>query len=434
MSIVWPETAASPVGESPVSDALVIEGGVPLRGSVRIGGAKNAALPIMAATLLTDEECVISNIPDIEDIRTMTRVLDALGADVRWQDRHTIAIRARHIGSASPPEELVRRMRASFLVTGPLIARVGRARAPHPGGCQIGVRPVNVDVRGFEAMGARVLRQDGAYSMTAPRLHGAEIFLDYPSHTGTENLLMAACLARGTTIIQHASVEPEVEDLARFLVKMGARIEGIGTNELRVEGVERLHGTRHHVMPDRLAAGTFAIAAAITGGAVVCENVIPKHLRAVLYKLRDAGAEVRHGADWIEVRAAPYYRAVEVQTLHYPGFPTDLQAAFGAFLTQAVGTSIIHERVFENRLLYLSELRKLGAVVEGSGQTAHISGPCRLRGAEVRALDIRSGAAVILAALAAEGVSIVRDVRHVRRGYENIDAALASLGARIRPL
>jgi UDP-N-acetylglucosamine 1-carboxyvinyltransferase len=323
-------------------------------------------------------------------------------------------------------------MRASFLVMGPLLARHGEAQAPHPGGCAIGVRPVNVDIRGFFAMGAHVSQSNGSYVATAPggRLRGANVYLDYPSHTGTENLLMAAVLARGTTVIKHASVEPEVVDLANFLVSMGARINGIGSTRLEIEGVESLHGASHSVIPDRLAAGTFAIAAAITRGDVRLEQVICEHLDPVTHKLREAGALVEEGEDWLRVAWRPL-SAVEIQAIHYPGFPTDLQAAFGALLTQARGTSVIHERVFENRLLYAHELRKMGAVIEVNGQTALIDGPANLEGATVRALDIRAGAAVILAGLAARGVTIVEDVRHVSRGYEDIVGVLSSLGAQI---
>jgi UDP-N-acetylglucosamine 1-carboxyvinyltransferase len=323
-------------------------------------------------------------------------------------------------------------MRASFLVAGPLLARFGRVAAPHPGGCALGVRPVNVDIRGFVAMGAEVQQEDGYYVASAQRLTGRRIYLDYPSHTGTENLVMAACLAKGRTIIKHASMEPEVVDLCHFLVKMGARIHGIGTSMLEIEGVDRLHGATHSVIPDRLAAGTFAIAGVISGGEVTVRNVVPEHLDPVIYKLEEAGVHVSQGVDWLTVRGGTPLQAVDIQAIHYPGFPTDLQAAFGALLTQAHGTSIIHERVFENRLLYAFELRKMGAVIDVDGQTARIQGPCRLRGAEVRALDIRCGAALILAALAAEGTTTIRDAHHVDRGYEDIVGVLAGLGSHIR--
>ena len=397
-------------------------------------GAKNAALPIMAACLLTRDRCTIHNVPDIEDIRSMARVLESIGARVEFLGNGSLAIEARDLVSGSPPADLMRRMRASFLVMGPLLARRGEAQAPHPGGCAIGMRPVNVDIRGFAAMGSRVRQADGNYVAVAENggLHGATIYLDYPSHTGTENLLMAAVLAKGKSVIKHASVEPEVVDLANFLVKMGARISGIGSTRLEVEGVGELHGCDYSVIPDRLFAGTFAIAAAITGGEVRLERLIPEHMDPVTYKLLEAGVEVEEGDDWLRVVGRRPLSAVEIQAIHYPGFPTDLQAAFGALLTQAVGTSLIHERVFENRLLYAGELVKMGADIEVSGQTARIIGPTHLTGTSVKALDIRSGAAVILAALAAEGTTIVEDAHHVNRGYADIVGTLTGIGASVK--
>lgn len=413
-------------------ERFVIQGGLPLAGTVRVGGAKNAVLPIMAATLLTREQCIIHNVPDIEDIRSMARVLESVGARVDFLEGGALAIEAGELTSSAPPPDLMTRMRASFLVVGPLLSRLGEAQAPHPGGCAIGVRPVNVDIRGFSAMGASVSQENGQYVATAPDgLHGASIYLDYPSHTGTENLLMSAVLAKGRTIIKHASVEPEVVDLANLLVCMGARISGIGSTRLEIEGVQELHGCSYRAIPDRLAAGTFALAAAISGGEIRVEQVVCEHLDPVTYKLLESGAEVEEGSDWLRVAGRRPLSGVEIQAIHYPGFPTDLQAAFGAYLTQAHGTSLIHERVFENRLLYVEELRKMGAEIDVSGQTARINGPADLKGTEVKALDIRSGAAVILAALAAKGTSIVEDVHHVSRGYEDIVGALSSLGASI---
>jgi UDP-N-acetylglucosamine 1-carboxyvinyltransferase len=439
MTLISPDGQASseggPMVAAPRGERFVIEGSYPAAGSVRIGGAKNAALPIMAACLLTRDRCVIHNVPDIEDIRNMARVLQAVGARVEFLAGGSISIQASEVSSCCPPDDLMRKMRASFLVTGPLLARTGEAKAPHPGGCAIGVRPVNVDIRGFAAMGAKVTHADGNYEARArDGLRGASIYLDYPSHTGTENLIMAAVLARGKTVIKHASVEPEVEDLVNFLVKMGAKISGIGSRRLEIEGVEELRGASHSVIPDRLAAGTFAIAAAITGGDVLLEQVICEHMDPVTYKLQETGNIVEEGDGWMRIVGRRPMNPVEIQAIHYPGFPTDLQAAFGALLTQATGTSVIHERVFENRLLYVQELRKMGADVQvNGGQTAYISGPTVLRGTTVRALDIRSGAAVILAALAAEGVTAVEDIRHVNRGYEDIAGTLSSLGLRVYP-
>jgi UDP-N-acetylglucosamine 1-carboxyvinyltransferase len=437
MTLVSPlgEPSTAQNGRDPLAaERFVIQGKVPLHGSVQVCGAKNAALPVMAACLLTHDRCTIHNVPDIEDIRSMARVLEFIGARVVFWGKGTISIQASEIYSCRPPDAEMRRMRASFLVVGPLLTRTGEAQAPHPGGCDIGVRPVNVDIRGFQAMGAKVSQINGNYVARSvdARLHGASIYLDYPSHTGTENLMMASVLARGKTIIKHASVEPEVVDLANFLVSMGAKISGIGSTRLEIDGVEELHGSDYSVIPDRLAAGTFAIAAAITGGEVRVENLICEQMDPVTYKLIECGSEVEEGDGWLRVAGRRPMGPVEIQAIHYPGFPTDLQAAFAALLTQANGISIVHERVFENRLLYAAELRKMGAAIEVEGQTAHISGPASLVGTTVKALDIRSGAAVILAGLAAEGTTIVEDVRHVSRGYEDIVGTLSSLGAAIR--
>jgi UDP-N-acetylglucosamine 1-carboxyvinyltransferase len=408
---------------------LRIEGGHLLCGTVQIGGAKNAALPIMAACLLTSDWCILSNVPKIEDIYSMASVMEGLGAEVRFLGPREVAIRAERITQTRSPDLLARSMRASFLVMGPLLARFGHAESPHPGGCAIGERPVNVDVRGFEAMGASLHHVNGYYVAEASRLVGRKLYLDYPSHTGTENLLMAACLAEGRTTIKHASMEPEVADLANFLVAMGASISGIGTSVLEVEGIERLHGANHTIMPDRLEAGTFLIAGVISGGEVAVSQVIPEHLDAVSYKLREVGAKVDETESAVTASSTGSLEAVEIQAIAYPGFPTDLQSAFSTLLTQAHGVSLVHERVFENRLGYGIELAKMGARFEVAGQTARITGPTPLRGADVRALDIRSGAAVVLAALAANGVTTIHDVHHLDRGYNDLFQTLVSLGA-----
>jgi len=422
-------TASRALSRPAENSRLVIEGGRPLYGSVQIGGAKNAALPIMAACLLTDEWCIISNVPDIEDIQTMAGLLRSLGAEVSFLNRHEVAIRAANLDSWASPDELAQRMRASFLVMGPLLGRLGRAEAPHPGGCALGVRPVNVDVRGFESMGAEIGYNDGHYVATADGLRGAQLYLDYPSHTGTENLIMAACLARGTTVVKHASMEPEVVDLARFLARMGARIHGAGSPFITIEGSERLRGANYRVMPDRLAAGTYATAGVVSRGEVAVTQVIPEHLDAVAHKLREAGARVGEDADRLVAGWDGGLGAVEIQAIAYPGFPTDLQSAFAALLTQAEGTSIIHERVFENRFVYAGQLCRLGADIEVTAQTARINGPTRLRGTTVRATDIRSGAALVLAALAAEGTTVIEDAYHIDRGYEDLVPTLSALGA-----
>lgn len=413
---------------------IATEGGIRLHGRLRVGGAKNAALPMMAAALLTDEPCVLENVPILEDTHVMVDLLRELGAQVEFEpERHRVKIQAAEITRRVAPAELVERMRASFLVTGPVLARSGEMHAPAPGGCKLGSRPVDVDVRGFKRMGAKVVVGENWYDMRTPRLEGADIYMDYPSHTGTENLLMAATLARGTTTIVNAASEPEIVALGTLLTEMGARISGVGTPHIRIQGVERLRGFHSSILPDRLEAGTFAIGAVVTGGEVVLDRVNEKDMLPLTYKLREAGAEVWVSENSMLVRAGKRLEPVEIQALPFPGFPTDLQAAFAVLLTQAHGTSRIFERVFNDRLRYTEQLRKLGAEVHlVNSQEARFVGPCRLRGTDVHALDIRSGACLILAGLIAEGETRVHEIQHVRRGYEGIVEKFASLGARIR--
>ena len=413
---------------------IVTEGGTPLTGEIRIGGAKNAALPMMAAALLTDEPCVLENLPILEDIFVMVELLRFLGADVELDtEQHRVRIHAAELANRIAPAELVERMRASFLVSGPVLARAGEMETPAPGGCKLGSRPVDVDVRGFKRMGASVYVGDGFYRMTAPRLEGADLYMDYPSHTGTENLLMAATLARGTTTIANAASEPEIVALGHMLREMGARIEGIGTPYITVKGVERLRGFHTSILPDRLEAGTFAIASVITGGEIILNRVNERDMLPLTHKLREAGAGIWWSDDSMMVRPRGKLESLEIQALPFPGFPTDLQAAFAVLLTQAEGTSRIFERVFNDRLRYTDELKKLGAKITlVNSQEASITGPSPLRGADVRALDIRSGACLILAGLVAEGETRVHDIHHVRRGYEDIVGRFQQLGARIR--
>jgi UDP-N-acetylglucosamine 1-carboxyvinyltransferase len=411
---------------------LVVEGGHRLEGEITVAGAKNAALPILAATLLTSGACFLENLPDIEDIRTMLSLLRSLGASVETESAQGVVVRADNLLQAAVPADLATRMRASFLIVGSLLGRLGEVEAPHPGGCAIGTRPVGVDLKGFQAMGARIDRLNGNYALHARRLVGQRISLDYPSHTGTENLLLAASLAEGTTIIENASVEPEVADLANFLNAMGARVYGAGTGIIQVEGVRRLHGAVYRVMPDRLEAGTFAMAAAITGGRVTIGGRVARYLGALSSKLSEAGASVVAERDEYTVAGCERLSAIDIRTFSYPGFPTDLQAPTGALLTQADGESSIHETMYDGRLLYVGELQKMGADIKLEGQTALIRGPTKLQGSEVNALDIRSGAAVILAGLVADGESVVSDMGYVDRGYEGIHKKLTRLGARIR--
>ncbi|MHB0856056.1 MAG: UDP-N-acetylglucosamine 1-carboxyvinyltransferase [Anaerolineae bacterium] len=412
---------------------IVIEGKRPLRGSVEIGGAKNSALPIIAATLLTADECLIENVPYIEDIRNMIRVLQHLGVAARFEGPNILRVKATRINKSFLPLELAQKMRASFLAVGPLLARFGQAEAPHPGGCSIGTRPVSVDLKGFQTMGGEVQTGAESYVIRAPRLRGERLILDYPSHTGTENLLMAACLADGLTTIENASIEPEVVDLASFLSAMGARIAGAGTSTIQIEGAKRLHGAVFRVMPDRMEAGTFALAALITGGCVRMDGVVQYSLGALTNKMRDAGALVTTTRESYEVQAPARLQSVDIQTYPYPGFPTDLQAPFTTVMTQAEGNSSIYETMYDGRLLYANELRLMGAQisVSGSGRTALVQGPTPLRGTTVSALDIRSGAALILAGLAAEGRTSISKVLFVDRGYENIDTKMSQLGASI---
>jgi UDP-N-acetylglucosamine 1-carboxyvinyltransferase len=366
----------------------------------------------------------------------MIEVLRSLGAEVEWDERGRLHIEAAHIHTFRLPLKSASRIRGSFLTVGPMLARYGRIEAPRPGGCAIGKRPVSVDVKGFARMGAEIEAEDrnGYYIARTNRLRGCNLVLDYPSHTGTENLLMAACLAEGTTIIENASVEPEVRDLAEFLRSMGASITEIGTGTIQVEGVSELCGITYHVMPDRIEAGTFALAGAITGGRVILEGVIPHHLDALTAKLIEAGVKVTEEKDSYAVEAGHKLGPVDIQTFPYPGFPTDLQAPFGALMTQAHGQSTIRETMYEDRLTYVGELQKMGAHILVDGQTAVIDGPTPLRGTRVKALDIRAGAAVMLAGLAAPGETVVAQDFQVDRGYERIDEKLARLGAHVRRL
>jgi UDP-N-acetylglucosamine 1-carboxyvinyltransferase len=412
---------------------LVIRDRVPLAGHVTIGGAKNAALPIIAASLLTADEVLLENVPFIEDIRIMVQVLQYLGVAARFEGPNTLRIKATRISRSALPRDLAMKMRASFLIVGPLLARFGQAQAPHPGGCAIGSRPVSVDLKGFQNMTAQVRTDEEDYIITAPRLQGRRLYLDYPSHTGTENLLMGACLAEGTTLIENASIEPEIVDLANFLRAMGARVYGAGTNTIRVDGASRLHGGVYRVMPDRMEAGTFALAATITGGRVTMDGRVDAWLGALTDKLRDAGATVRADGDIYEVIGPKTIRPVDIQTYPYPGFPTDLQAPFTTVMTQAEGNSSIHETMYDGRLQYVNELRRMGARIDvsGSGRTAMVHGPTPFAGASVSALDIRSGAAMVLAGLAAEGSTQISNVVYIDRGYEDICTKLQGLGAQI---
>ncbi len=414
------------------SERFIIEGGHRLQGTVEVSGSKNAAVAAVAASLLVPEECYLENVPAIGDVRFMAQVLESLGVAVERPSPSTLRLRAARITSFSPPTEQVVNLRASFMVMGPLLARFGQAACSPPGGDVIGQRPIDVHLAGFAAMGADIRRQGEKFVAEAKRLRGARLFMDYPSVLGTQNLMMAATLAKGTTVIVNAAAEPEIASLAEMLNKMGARIQGVGSHTLEIEGVDALHGTTHRIVPDRIEAGTFAIAAAITGGDVRICGLEPQRLYSLVAKLREAGVQVDEGEDVLHVHGADQLAAVTIQALPYPGLATDLQAPMATLLTQAQGVSYVHERVFDNRLLYVSELRKMGAEVVSTGTTAIISGPTSLIGTSVRALDVRAGAALVLAGLAARGRTEISDIYHLNRGYQCLDGKLRSLGANIQ--
>ncbi|WP_027717335.1 UDP-N-acetylglucosamine 1-carboxyvinyltransferase [Desulfovirgula thermocuniculi] len=407
-----------------------ITGGKPLRGEIRVSGSKNATLPILAACLLHGAPNVISGVPALKDVDTMCAVLSYLGARI-YRHGDVVRVDSTGVQNLEVGEELMRRMRASNLVLGPLVGRFRCARISYPGGCNIGSRPMNLHLKGLRAMGARIEERFGYITVEAPRLVGAEIHLDVPSVGATENIMMAAVLARGVTVIRNAAKEPEVVDLQNFLNRMGARIKGAGTDVIRIEGVEHLSSVEHTVIPDRIEAGTHLVAAAITGGDVRVTNVIPEHLEPVLAKLREMGLEVEVGDDWVRVAARSRPRAVDIKTLPYPGFPTDMQPQMMALAALAEGTSIITETIFENRFKQAGELRRMGANIKVEGQTAIVKGVEKLTGASVVATDLRAGAALVLAALAAENGTVVDGVEHIDRGYERLEQKYAQLGARI---
>lgn len=416
-------------------DKLVIKGGAPLQGEIRISGAKNAALPILAATLLTDEPMLIGNIPHLHDITTTMELLGRMGSELVIDERMNIEVNNRNITSLYAPYELVKTMRASILALGPLLSRYGKAEVSLPGGCSIGQRPVNVHLEGLVAMGAELEVKNGYIRAQAQRLTGTRIHLDLVTVTGTENLMMAATLADGVTVIENAAQEPEVTDLANCLNSMGARIKGAGTSRIEVEGVSNLHGVRYEVLPDRIEIGTYLVAAAMTGGAIKLKNARGPLLGSVLQKLREAGCEtvVDNGAISLkEQRARP--KAVDIDTAPFPGFPTDMQAQFTAMNCIAEGRGAIVENIFENRFMHVRELQRMGADLSLQGNRVVVNGVDKLKGAEVTAKDLRASASLILAGLAAEGETLIKQVHHIDRGYETIEEKLTQLGADIKRL
>ena len=414
-------------------DKLVITGGRPLNGEVRISGAKNAALPIVAATLLAETPMTVTNVPHLQDITTSMELLSQMGVELTIGERMTIEVDASTISNPVAPYELVKTMRASILVLGPLLARCGKADVSLPGGCAIGSRPVNLHIDGLRAMGAEIEVKNGIVHAKADRLKGATIVFEIVTVTGTENLMMAATLAEGTTILENAAREPEVVDLANCLIAMGAKISGAGTSKIIIEGVEKLHGAEYAVQPDRIETGTFLVAAAITGGKVKARDTDPTLLDAVLQKLRDAGAEITLGDDWIELDMhGKRAKAVNVHTAPYPAFPTDMQAQFMALNCVAEGAGVVRETIFENRFMHVQELQRMGASIAVEGNTAMVRGVDKLTSAPVMATDLRASASLIIAALAAEGETHVDRIYHVDRGYQNIEEKLQGLGARIQ--
>jgi UDP-N-acetylglucosamine 1-carboxyvinyltransferase len=417
-------------------DKFVIRGGNPLVGTIRVSGAKNSALPCMAAAILTEDEVTLENIPQVRDIETQRRLLASMGAQVELgygRAQHRTTISCRTLSDPVAKYEIVKTMRASSLVLGPLVARAGIARVAIPGGCAIGGRPIDLHIKGLERMGAIITQEHGYLEAQADRLRGTHLVFDRITVTGTEDLLMAAVLAEGETLMENCAREPEVADLAALLNAMGARIKGAGTSTIRVQGVEKLHGARHRINPDRIEAGTFLVAGAITGGDLIVANCNSAHLGAVIAKLQEAGARVDIlGPDTVRVRGDERLRAADISTEEYPGYPTDMQAQYMALATQAEGVSTVTENIFENRFMHVQELVRMGANIKVDGSTATVRGPSRLSAAAVMCSDLRASASLVLAALIADGESILDRVYHMDRGYERIEEKLRGVGAQIR--
>ncbi len=412
-------------------EQYVIKGGIPLVGDVEIGGAKNAALAILAAASMTDETVYIDNLPDVRDINALLEALDGIGARVKRVNRHAVEINGSGVENCIVENESMKKIRASYYLLGALLGKYKRAEVPLPGGCNIGSRPIDQHLKGFKAMGAVTRIEHGFIIAEAEELHGAHIFLDMVSVGATINIMMAAAMADGNTIIENAAKEPHVVDVANFLNSMGASIKGAGTDVIRIRGVKSLHKTEYSIIPDQIEAGTFMFAAAVTGGDIVLHNVIPKHLEATSAKLAELGCEVTEYDDAVRVRAVGKLQGTHVKTMPYPGFPTDMQPQIAVTLALAEGTSIVTESIFENRFRYVDELARMGASIKVEGNVAVISGVEKFTGARVSAPDLRAGAALVIAGLAAEGITIVDDIYYIERGYENLDEKLRGLGAKI---
>jgi len=413
-------------------EKLIVKGGKRLVGTVKTSGAKNAVLPIIAASIMGVTPSHFDEVPMLEDVRTISEVLKSLGIKVESKEKNVLDIDSTTINSYEPPCELMRNMRASFFIMGPLLARMGKARIHMPGGCAIGARPVDIHLKGFEALGVVLKQEDGFIEATTPNgLKGATIYFDFPSVGATENVMMAAALAEGVTILENAAEEPEIVALANYLNKMGAKVRGAGTDVIRIEGVKELRGADYTIIPDRIEAGTYMIAAAMTGGDVIIDNVLPEHQKPLIAKLREAGAIVEEDIDKVRVIGTGSLKGVSVKTLPYPGFPTDMQAQIMAMMVVSEGNSRVTETVFENRFMHVAELNRMGAKITTADRSANIEGPAKLVGCDVRATDLRAGAAMILAGLVAEGETRIGDLFHIDRGYEDIVEKLRNLGADI---
>ena len=415
-------------------EKLIIHCGHELHGRVKISGAKNAVLPIIAATLLAqDKPCVLDEVPYLNDVCTIAEVLRQLGAKVDFnRQQHTLFVDSTVLKTVDAPYDLVRKMRASFVIMGPLLARYGKAKISMPGGCAIGTRPIDLHLKGFEALGAEIEIGHGFISATAPNgLKGTSIYLDFPSVGATENIIMAACMAEGQTILENAAQEPEIIDLANFLNIMGAKIRGAGTNVIKITGVPKLIGHNYTIIPDRIEAGTYMVAVAMTGGDIYIENAISEHLKPVIAKLNEAGVKIEEDIDGIRVSCNKRPKAIDIKTLPYPGFPTDMQAQFMAMLTIADGTGLVTETVFENRFMHVDELKRMGACIKVDGRTSIVEGVPSLNGCQVKATDLRAGAAMVLAGLVANGETEVSYIHHIDRGYDNLVEKLCGLGADI---
>ncbi|MBZ2174912.1 UDP-N-acetylglucosamine 1-carboxyvinyltransferase [Schnuerera sp. xch1] len=412
-------------------DRFMVEKSPPLRGNIRISGAKNSALPILAASLLGTEDIILENVPKLKDVEVMCEVLSYLGAKVELLDKGIIKINSANINKHETPYELMSRMRASFLVAGPLLTRLGRAKTSLPGGCAIGTRPIDLHLKGFRALGARIDVDHGNIGAHADELIGERIYLDFPSVGATENVMMAAVMAEGETIIDNAAMEPEIVDLSNFLNKLGGRIKGAGTSTIRIRGVKKLGGATHSVIPDRIEVGTFMVAAAITKGDITIEKVIPSHVKPMIAKLRETGCKVIEEEDNIRVIGIDEPKAIDIKTLPYPGFPTDMQPQFMALMCVSKGTSVAIETVFENRFMHVDELKRMGADIKIDGRSAIIQGVDSLMSAPVKASDLRAGAALVLAGLISDGITEISNIYHIDRGYEDLEEKFAKLGGKL---